>query len=31
VQGGVLVEGTPPEIAGNRRVHEVYLGEQRHV
>jgi ABC-type branched-subunit amino acid transport system ATPase component len=30
VQGGVLVEGTPSEIAGNRRVHEVYLGEQRH-
>ena len=30
VQGGVLVEGTPAEIAGNRRVHEVYLGEQRH-
>ena len=30
VQGGILVEGTPAEIAGNRRVHEVYLGEQRH-
>jgi ABC-type branched-subunit amino acid transport system ATPase component len=30
VQGEVLVEGTPAEIAGNRRVHEVYLGEQRH-
>ena len=30
VQGEVLVEGTPAEIAGNRRVHEVYLGEQHH-
>jgi ABC-type branched-subunit amino acid transport system ATPase component len=30
VQGEVLVEGTPAEIAGDRRVHEVYLGEQRH-
>ncbi|MGH8703749.1 MAG: ABC transporter ATP-binding protein [Burkholderiales bacterium] len=30
VQGEVLVEGTPAEIAANRRVHEVYLGEQRH-
>jgi ABC-type branched-subunit amino acid transport system ATPase component len=30
VQGEVLVEGTPEEISGNRRVHEVYLGEQRH-
>jgi len=30
VQGEVLVEGTPSEIAGNRHVHEVYLGEQRH-
>jgi ABC-type branched-subunit amino acid transport system ATPase component len=30
VQGEVLVEGTPAEISGNRRVHEVYLGEQRH-
>jgi branched-chain amino acid transport system ATP-binding protein len=28
VQGEVLVEGTPAEISGNRRVHEVYLGEQ---
>ena len=27
VQGEVLVEGTPAEISGNRRVHEVYLGE----
>jgi len=31
VQGGVLVEGTPSEIARDPRVHEVYLGEQRHV
>jgi ABC-type branched-subunit amino acid transport system ATPase component len=30
VQGEVLMEGTPAEIAGNRRVHEVYLGEQHH-
>ena len=30
VQGEVLVEGTPGDIAGNRRVHEVYLGEQHH-
>ena len=30
VQGEVLVEGTPGEIASDRRVHEVYLGEQRH-
>jgi ABC-type branched-subunit amino acid transport system ATPase component len=30
VQGEVLVEGTPAEIAGDRRVHQVYLGEQRH-
>ena len=29
VQGAVLVEGTPEEIASDRRVHEVYLGEQR--
>ena len=31
VQGKVLVEGPPAEIAADRRVHEVYLGEQRHV
>ena len=30
VQGEVLVEGTPADISGNRRVHEVYLGEQHH-
>jgi branched-chain amino acid transport system ATP-binding protein len=30
VQGEVLVEGTPDEIAGDRRVQQVYLGEQRH-
>jgi len=27
VMGQVLVEGTPDEIAADRRVHEVYLGE----
>jgi branched-chain amino acid transport system ATP-binding protein len=31
VQGEVLVEGTPEEIGRDRRVHQVYLGEQRHV
>jgi branched-chain amino acid transport system ATP-binding protein len=31
VQGEVLVEGTPQEIAADRRVHQVYLGEQHHV
>jgi branched-chain amino acid transport system ATP-binding protein len=30
VQGEVLVEGPPEEIARDRRVHEVYLGEQQH-
>ena len=30
VQGEVLVEGPPEEIAGDRRVHQVYLGEQHH-
>jgi branched-chain amino acid transport system ATP-binding protein len=27
VQGQVLVEGTPSEIAGDKRVRDVYLGE----
>jgi branched-chain amino acid transport system ATP-binding protein len=31
VQGEILVEGAPAEIAADRRVHQVYLGEQRHV
>ena len=30
VQGEVLVEGPPDEIARDRRVHQVYLGEQHH-
>jgi ABC-type branched-subunit amino acid transport system ATPase component len=30
VQGEVLVEGTPEEIAKDARVHQVYLGEQHH-
>jgi branched-chain amino acid transport system ATP-binding protein len=30
VQGEVLVEGPPEEIARDKRVHQVYLGEQRH-
>jgi branched-chain amino acid transport system ATP-binding protein len=30
VQGEILVEGTPDEIGKDRRVHQVYLGEQRH-
>ena len=30
VQGTVLVEGTPEEIARDKRVHQVYLGEQTH-
>jgi ABC-type branched-subunit amino acid transport system ATPase component len=30
VQGQVLVEGPPEEISKDRRVHQVYLGEQRH-
>ena len=28
VQGEVLCEGTPQEIAADKRVHQVYLGEQ---
>ncbi len=30
VQGNVLVEGTPAEIAANARVREVYLGQRHH-
>ena len=30
VGGAVLVEGTPEEIANDRRVREVYLGEATH-
>ena len=30
VQGEVLVEGTPEEVRRDKRVHEVYLGEQHH-
>ena len=30
VQGEVLVEGAPEEIGKDKRVHQVYLGEQRH-
>jgi branched-chain amino acid transport system ATP-binding protein len=31
VQGSILVEGMPAEIAGDARVREVYLGERHHV
>jgi len=31
VGGEILTEGPPDEIARDQRVHEVYLGEQRHV
>jgi branched-chain amino acid transport system ATP-binding protein len=27
VNGGIVTEGTPPEIAVDKRVKEVYLGE----
>ena len=30
VQGAILVEGTPAEIAADARVREVYLGERQH-
>jgi branched-chain amino acid transport system ATP-binding protein len=30
VQGEVLCEGPPAEIAADKRVHEVYLGERHH-
>ncbi len=30
VQGSILVEGTPAEIAADARVREVYLGERQH-
>jgi branched-chain amino acid transport system ATP-binding protein len=30
VQGTVLLEGTPQDIARDKRVHQVYLGEQQH-
>jgi branched-chain amino acid transport system ATP-binding protein len=30
VQGTVLIEGTPQEIAADRQVREVYLGERAH-
>jgi branched-chain amino acid transport system ATP-binding protein len=30
VQGAVLTEGTPEEIAGDPRVRQVYLGERDH-
>ena len=30
VQGSVLIEGTPADIAADERVREVYLGERQH-
>ncbi len=30
VQGAILLEGTPAEIAADARVREVYLGERQH-
>jgi len=30
VNGALFVEGTPPEIARDQRVREVYLGETAH-
>ncbi len=30
VQGSVLIEGTPAEIAVDARVREVYLGQRQH-
>ena len=30
VQGSILIEGTPADIAADARVREVYLGERRH-
>ena len=30
VAGGILVEGTPQEIAADARVREVYLGSAHH-
>jgi branched-chain amino acid transport system ATP-binding protein len=30
VQGAILVEGPPPQIAADRQVRQVYLGEREH-